>query len=62
MGELPSLVDPQLPPGDIPNLNGADGWREWPGATWLRFPGCYAWQVDGDNFSTAIVFKAVFVR
>ena len=31
MGELPSLVDPQLPPGDIPNLNGADGWREWPG-------------------------------
>jgi hypothetical protein len=60
MGEGPSLIDPQLPPDNNPN--GTRGWRQWPGATWLRFPGCYAWQVDGDDFSTVIVFKAVLVR
>jgi hypothetical protein len=53
------LVEPQLGPGDT--LNGyPDGLREWPGGTYLRTPGCYAWQVDGTNFSTLIVFEAVF--
>jgi hypothetical protein len=52
------LVDPQLGPGDT--LNGIGGWREWPGATWLRAPGCYAWQIDGTNFSHVVVFEAVF--
>jgi hypothetical protein len=60
MGEGPTLLDPQLAPG--PTLNGTGGWREWPGATWLRKPGCYAWQVDGEGFSNVIVFKAVFSR
>ena len=58
LGEGPSLVDPQLGPGDT--LNGIEGWREWPGGTSLRTPGCYAWQVDGTDFSHVIVFKAVF--
>jgi hypothetical protein len=59
-GGTPSVLDPQLPPE--PTLNGTGGWREWPGGTWLRSPGCYAWQIDGTDFSTVIVFKAVFVR
>lgn len=57
-GESPSLIDPQLPSGAT--LNGTDGWRTWPGATWLRTPGCYAWQIDGTSFSEVIVFSAMF--
>lgn len=56
-GEVPSLVDPFLPAG--PTMNGANGFREWPGATWLVAPGCYAWQIDGRGFSYMIVFEAV---
>jgi len=58
LGEGPSLVDPQLGPGDT--VNGIEGWREWPGGSDLRTPGCYGWQVDGTDFSHVIVFKAVF--
>jgi hypothetical protein len=58
-GDGAFLVDPQLGPGDT--LNGFPaGLREWPGGTFLRTPGCYAWQVDGTDFSTVIVFQAVF--
>jgi hypothetical protein len=57
-GESPSLTDPYLSAG--PTENGEDGFREWPGATWIRAPGCYAWQVDGLDFSYVIVFKAQF--
>jgi hypothetical protein len=57
-GEAPSLVDPQMGPGAT--LNGRDGWRQWPGATWLRTPGCYAWQVDGINFTYVIIIEAAF--
>jgi hypothetical protein len=60
MGEGPSVIDPQIPPGLT--VNGTGGWREWPGGTWLRKPGCYGWQVDGENFTTVIVFRAVFVH
>jgi hypothetical protein len=59
-GEAPRLLDPQLGPG--PTSNGTGGWREWPGATWLRHPGCYAWQIDGTDFSNVTVFKAVFAK
>ncbi|HVG00823.1 MAG TPA: hypothetical protein VND68_13375 [Chloroflexia bacterium] len=31
----------------------------WPGATYVRGPGCYAYQVDGNGFSYVLVFKAV---
>lgn len=55
-GENPSLVDPQIPPG--PTKNGVR-FRQWPGGTWVREAGCYAWQVDGLTFSHVVVFRAV---
>jgi len=57
LGEGPSLIDPQLAPAPTPN--GANGWRQWPGGTYIRGFGCYAWQVDGTSFSRVIVFKAI---
>jgi hypothetical protein len=56
-GEVPTLFDPQLPPQ--PTLNGRDGWREWPGATFIRNLGCYAWQIDGSGFSHVVIFRAI---
>jgi hypothetical protein len=56
-GEDGSLVDPLLSAG--PTTNGEHGFREWPGATWIRASGCYAWQVDGTSFSEVVVFEAV---
>ena len=53
----PELVDPQLPPG--PSANGTGGWREWPGGNLIPRLGCYAWQIDGTNFSSVIIFKAI---
>jgi hypothetical protein len=53
----PELVDPQLPPG--PSANGTDGWREWPGGNLIPALGCYAFQIDGTNFSSVIVFRAI---
>jgi hypothetical protein len=38
------------------------GWRQLPGSTVLRGPGCYAFQVDGRGFSEVIVFEAVLPR
>lgn len=55
-GEGPTLVDPRLPPG--PTVNGTGGWRQWPGGTFIRRLGCYAWQVDGVGFSHVVVFEA----
>lgn len=37
----------------------ANGLRDWAGISWLRSPGCYAWQLDGPDFSGVIVLKAV---
>lgn len=33
-------------------------WRNWPSYTRLRDPGCYAYQVDGLDFSYTIIFQA----
>jgi len=57
-GESPSLTDPYLSAG--PTVNGDQGFREWPGATWIQARGCYGWQIDGLDFSYVIVFKAEF--
>lgn len=39
-------------------LNGDHGFREAPGGTYVKMPGCYGWQVDGIGFSRVIVFQA----
>jgi len=57
-GEQPLIGHLIIPPG--PTLNeGLDGYRQAPGGTFVRAPGCYAWQVDGIGFSYVLVFKAV---
>jgi len=45
-----------VPPGPTPNTEG--GIRVAPVSTWVRSPGCYAWQVDGLSFSYVIVVNA----
>ena len=57
LGEAPTVAPLVVPPG--PTLNGTSGWREAPGGLWVRTAGCYAWQVDGLNFSEMIVVDAV---
>jgi hypothetical protein len=49
----------ELPAG--PSVNEAAGWRNWPSRTWVREPGCYAYQVDTETGSEIIVFRA-FLR
>ncbi len=56
-GESPTLAELIVPPDGT--VNGRDGWREAPGGTFVKTPGCYAWQVDGVGFSNIIVFSAV---
>jgi hypothetical protein len=41
------------PAGETPSR-----WSNWPSYTRLRAPGCYAYQIDGKDFSTTIVFQA----
>jgi hypothetical protein len=52
------LVELQLPAGHSLNIDNG-GWRNWPSATRVLTPGCYAYQVDGTDFSYVIVFLAV---
>jgi hypothetical protein len=37
---------------------GAPGWGERPSTEWVRAPGCYGFQVDGQRFSRVLVFRA----
>ncbi|WP_283136928.1 hypothetical protein [Rhizohabitans arisaemae] len=61
-GEL-AFNDPAVPellllPGKDTSSN-AEGWRDYPGFTRLRGPGCYAYQVDTATETFTIVFRAV---
>ena len=38
--------------------NPTGGWNNWPSTTRVRAPGCYAYQVDGADFTLVIPFKA----
>jgi hypothetical protein len=40
-----------------PAANGLAGWREFPYSTFVKSPGCYAWQVEGATFSEVIVVR-----
>lgn len=50
VAELVLVPKPPITPG---------GWRDYPGFTRLRAPGCYAYQVDAPSGTTVIVFRAV---
>jgi len=58
-GDEPNVGSLVLPPLGY-EVNNTYGYRGWPGATWVRAPGCYAWQVDTLAYSKIIVFKAIF--
>jgi len=49
---------PELRLGRGGTVADAPGWRHWPSFTRLREPGCYAYQIDGRDFSTVVVFAA----
>jgi hypothetical protein len=48
----------RLPSGGGTLVAGAQGWRTWRTAMAVPVLGCYALQVDGNGFSTVIVFQA----
>jgi len=41
-----------------PTANPGHAWRQFPSYTRVRARGCYAYQIDGTNFSTVVVFRA----
>lgn len=45
----------------VPALIGY-GYRTQPTGTWVRSPGCYAWQVDGRGFSENLVVDTTLYR
>ncbi len=57
-GEAPAELAWEIPPGIQAAVNAEGSMREWPGSTWIRSPGCYAWQIDGTSFSETIVIRA----
>jgi hypothetical protein len=61
-GDGPPLAELQLPPDGPERTRNNGGWRGWPSFTRVREPGCYAYQVDGTDFSYVIVFRAVPVH
>ncbi len=56
-GETPTLGPLVVPPG--PTINSSSGYRTAPAGTWVKHPGCYAWQVDGLSFRELIVADAL---
>lgn len=57
LDESPGSTSLYTPAG--PTANGINGYRDVTGATWVKTPGCVAWQVDGVNFSNVIVARLV---
>ncbi len=55
-GQAPGSGPLVVPAG--PTANTQDGYRTQPGSTWVTSPGCYAWQVDGQNFTEVIIVNA----
>jgi hypothetical protein len=56
LGADPTQTGPLLVPAG-PAANGLAGWREFPYSTFVKAPGCYAWQVDGLTFSKTITVR-----
>jgi hypothetical protein len=56
LGPTPSEAGPLVVPAG-PADNGTAGSREFPYFTFVRSPGCYAWQIDGLTFSDIVVVQ-----
>lgn len=56
-GETLSLLELVVPPNYT--VNSSEGYREAPGGTYVKAPGCFAYQVDGLTFSLVLVFRVV---
>jgi hypothetical protein len=54
LGATPTEAGPLVVPAG-PAPNEAGGSREFPYFTFVKVPGCYAWQIDGLTFSDIIV-------
>jgi hypothetical protein len=39
------------------NVDPLDHWASYPGGTFVREPGCFAFQVDGPDYSYTLVFE-----
>lgn len=57
LDEHPGSTSLYRPAG--PTASSSDGYRIVTGSTWVKKPGCVAWQVDGLNFSDVIVARLV---
>ena len=58
LGPLVVRGGPTLNSYPVAATNASHIYRTAPGATWVKSPGCYAWQVDGRGFSEHIVVEA----
>lgn len=50
------------PPAELrllPAAGSAADWRGYPSIVRFRAPGCYAWQLDGEDFSEVVIFQVV---
>jgi hypothetical protein len=55
--EPPHVTEMRIPPETDAWTPGSD-WPNWPSYTLVRVAGCYAWQIDGLDFSYTVVFLA----
>ncbi|HYY33022.1 MAG TPA: hypothetical protein VE693_05485 [Gaiellaceae bacterium] len=55
LGATPTEAAPLLVPRGA--YAGPAGWREVPYFTFVKTPGCYAWQIDGLTFSEIVVVR-----
>jgi len=56
-GTVPGSGPLVVPAGST--INTQDGYRTVPGSSWVTSSGCYAWQIDGQNFSEVITVDAL---
>lgn len=59
-GHVVLLYQPDATVGDAVVIDVGGQPQDWPSLTYLSGPGCYAYQVDGVNFSKLIIFRATW--
>lgn len=51
------LLELQLPEEPWVFGHTPTGWRQWSSLTWFTTPGCYAYQIDGADFTSVLVVE-----